>query len=85
MAEVTTPSNFSVDAGLMENLKVNLMEKVKWQFSEVYTSYIMKYLVLGMNHFLNHYQDLNTPCVVQHGPNVRSPKDNEPKDDGAKV
>ena len=39
MTDVTPPSNFSVDAGLMENLKVNLTEKVKWQFSEVYILY----------------------------------------------
>ena len=38
MTDVTSPSNFSVYASLMENLKANIMEKVKSEFSEVYSS-----------------------------------------------
>ena len=38
MGDVTSPSNFSVDAGLMDNLKANIMEKVKSEFLEVYIS-----------------------------------------------
>ena len=64
MADVTSPSNFSVDACLMDNLKANIMEKVKSEFSEAYISNNEIVCLWNKWQILHSHQSSVLPCLL---------------------